>query len=251
MRALLLTLKGSLRSYGNISVGDDRSTGRYPTASAILGLVGACMGVNEHDKEQVVAWYNAFRVCTLSVVSYKHKYRLGINGTHYPIMISDYHTTRNSINMSGERRKDTIVSHRGYLADALDVAAIIPVHKEATNWLEQLVFAIQQPYFTPYLGRRSNPLSRPLVEPGEKVIVVKSMEELCDRLLSRLTSQRIDEWIPSDCVLRVPEQLQTVSETFADKWIFAGKDMIADHRPGRLRIFANRSVCVYKNVTEL
>lgn len=251
MKALLLTLKGTLRSWGNISVGDDRSTGRYPTASAILGLTGACMGVDEHNQEQVKAWNKGFYVCTLSAISYKHKYRSGYNSKHYPAIFSDYHTVKNSINMNGDQRKETIVSHRDYLTDALDVAAIIPAHKEANKWLEQLAFAIQQPCFTPYLGRRSNPFSRPLAEPGEKISTPQSIEELCSHLLDRLTNLQIDKWIPSDCILRIPLQLQPVAGTFANKWNFIDKEMIADHRPGSLRFFTNRTVYVYKNIQEV
>lgn len=250
MNGLLLTLKGSMRSWGEISIGDDRWTGNWPTASAVLGLAGACMGVDNHDPDQVTAWYNGFMVCTLSAVSYRYKHNSRFRDKHHPVVLSDFHTIRNSLNMNGKRRQDAIISHRGYLADSLDVAAIVPVHNAAEEWLEQLVFAVQQPCFTPYLGRRSNPLSAPLIEPEEKVVRVQSSEDLCELLFWRLSHLQTGEWLLAECMLRIPRQLQSESETFTKKWSFAGEEVVADHRAGFQRFFKNRTVCMYRRKKE-
>lgn len=250
MNALLLTLKGSLRSWGGTSVGDNRWTEQHPTCSALLGLAGACMGIDKHNHEQVTAWYNGFHVCTLTAVSYKHKERSGFKRNHHPIMFSDYQTAKNSLNMDGKRRPGTIVTHRGYLADALDVAAIIPIHNAAEDWLNQLKFAVQQPCFTPYLGRRSNPLSAPLTEPGEKVVTVHSTEELSELLFDRLSHQQIGEWRSSSCEFRVPRSLLMGTKVLGKNWIYSGKEMVADHRTGALRFFKNREVYKFRRREE-
>lgn len=65
MKGVLLTLKGTIRSWGGPSIGDDRWTEQWPTASAILGVTGACIGVDKNDTEQVTSWYGGFDVCTV------------------------------------------------------------------------------------------------------------------------------------------------------------------------------------------
>ncbi len=237
-----------MRSWGVCSIGDDRWTNQWPTASAVLGLTGACMGVDRHSPEQVTAWYSGFMVCTLSAVAYRHKRRRYHES--YPSLLSDLQTIRNSLNANGRLRKDTIVSHRGYITDGIDIAAIIPVHNEAEEWLEQLVYAIQQPRFTPYLGRRSNPLSAPMVEPGEGVTAVQSTVDLCDHLFWRLSALQVGELCPSECLLRLPYQLRDESVTFKEAWFFTGKDMVSDQRVGFLRFFTNRTVLCYRRRIE-
>lgn len=142
MNALLLTFKGSMRSWGSTSVGDDRSTEFNPTASGILGLAGACMGVDNSNHDRVNAWYNAFYVCSLNTLSYTQTIQSGMNKANYPKVLTDYQTVRKSRNMDNKIRQETIVSLRHYLSDALDVAAIIPAHDNAEEWLEQLAFAV-------------------------------------------------------------------------------------------------------------
>ncbi len=243
MNCLFLTLKGAMRSWGTTSIGDDRWTDQWPTTSAILGLTGACMGVDHHDPGQVSSWYNGFLVCSASAVSYKKRYGYGQKREYHPAMESDYQTIRNSLNMNGKRRKDTIVSHRGYIADGLDITALVPIHNNAEQWLEQLVFAVQQPHFTPYLGRRAFPLSAPLVKPGEKVEEVNSVKEICKKMIARLAEQNIGDLQPSRCKLRIPVALLGNTADFTKEWLFAGEDVVADDRSGYLRSFKGRKVC--------
>ncbi|MDD2465401.1 MAG: type I-E CRISPR-associated protein Cas5/CasD [Desulfobulbus sp.] len=246
MNCLLLSLRGSIRSWGATSVGDDRWTQQWPTASAILGLVGACMGVDHHSPIQVKAWYSGFLVCTLSAVSYEKSQLLGITSTHRPVLFSDYHTTSNSLTMADKPREHALISHRGYISDGLDVAALIPKHNEGELWLEQLVFALQQPKFTPYLGRRSNPLSAPLTNPEETVLHVDSTEDLCERLFSRLSALSVGDLKPTKCLLRLPTELDDKNSVLLNKWNDAGTDVIAEHRSGSLRTFKNRTVRLYR-----
>ena len=248
MNCLFMTLKGGMRSWGVTSVGDDRWTGQWPTASAILGLAGACMGVDRHSPEQVTAWYNGFLVCTLSAIAYRKPFQRFTK--YHPSILSDLQTTKNSLNMNGKRRKDTIMSHRGYITDGLDVAAVIPVHTDAEDWLEQLAFAIQQPCYTPYLGRRSNSLSAPLAEPGEGVMSFSSADSLCEHLFWSLSNLQIGELQPAECMLRIPSGLWNETDDFLSKWDCAGREVVADHRPGFLRFFKNHTVLMYRRTIE-
>lgn len=242
MNCLFLTLKGAMRSWGATSIGDDRWTTQWPTSSAILGLTGACMGVDQHNPEHVAAWYNGFLVCSVSAVAYKKRYGNRKNWEHHPIMDSDYQTIRNSLNMDGKHRKGAIVSHRGYIADGLEISTLTPVHSDAKQWLQQLVFAVQQPQYTPFLGRREHPLSAPLTQPGEKVLSVNSVIEMCDEMISRLSKLSIGDLHPTRCLLRIPMGLLEDTTNFSKKWHFAGEELVADSRSGYLRTFKDRKV---------
>jgi len=156
-------------------------------------------------------------------------------------MLSDFHTIKNSLDMNGKIRQDTIISHRGYITDGLDVAVLLPVHNDAEEWLEQLAFAIQQPHFTPYLGRRSNPFSAPLAEPDEKVVKVQYPDELYEQLFLRLSKLQVGDLQPAKYLLRIPIKLRNETDTFLSKWSFTGKDVVAENRPGFLRFFKNKT----------
>ncbi len=248
MNGLFLTLKGSMRSWGCTSIGDDRWSEQFPTASAILGLTGACIGVDYNDSEQTTTWYSSFFVCTISALSYENKYHS--KPTYYPAVLTDYQTTKNSLNMNNTRRKGAIISNRSYIANGLDVAAIIPVHTKAEEWLKQLSFAIQQPHFIPYLGRRANPLSAPLAEPGEKIAHADNIEELLELLFLRFSHQRIGNNKPAECLLRIPNALKKENDTFKENWIFSGNVTLSDQRAGLLRCYKNRSVQTYRRTIE-
>ena len=249
-RAILLTLRGPFRSWGTASGGDDRPTEFYPTASAVLGLAGACMGVDSAAPEQVGTWNRAFEVCTISATSYVQKIDSERQVSFYPELLTDYQTTRNSLGMDGKFRATAIESLRGYVTDGLDVAAVVPRSEEADGWLTGLSYALQQPRFTPYMGRRSNPFSTPPVEPGEGVINLSSMADLCERMFSRLSGLRIGDLSPSTCLLRLPSSLVEQEGEPGEKWIGAGQSAIADLRSGPLRTFENRLVYFYRRQME-
>lgn len=65
--------------------------------------------------------------------------------------------------VGGGVRKDPVVSRREYLADAVFTVAV-GVHPQAGVTLDALTAAVRRPVFTPSLGRRSCPPSRPLFE---------------------------------------------------------------------------------------
>ena len=50
---LLFRLHGALASWGDIAVGDIRPSYRYPSKSAVIGLLAAALGVerDEHHKQ--------------------------------------------------------------------------------------------------------------------------------------------------------------------------------------------------------
>ena len=81
------------------------------------------------------------------------------------LKIADYHTIKGARAdyIGKEKPHETIQTWREYLLYAHFTVAVWN-HTDAVIQLEDLESAVKQPFFTPYLGRRSCPLARPLFE---------------------------------------------------------------------------------------
>jgi CRISPR system Cascade subunit CasD len=163
---LLFRLYGSLASWGEIAVGEVRPTALQPTRSALLGLVGAGLGLRREDD----AAFAALRATLRFAVFVE---RAGVPAR-------DYHTVQVAAPKRGrtpltradqlrERRHDlgTILSYRDYRCDALYDVAAWHEGGEPVFPLGRLEAALKRPAFTLYLGRKSCPLSLPL---GARVV---------------------------------------------------------------------------------
>ena len=53
MKTILLKLSGPLQSWGTSSKFETRETDYYPSKSAIIGMVGACMGLKRDEDEKI------------------------------------------------------------------------------------------------------------------------------------------------------------------------------------------------------
>jgi CRISPR system Cascade subunit CasD len=83
------------------------------------------------------------------------------------VKLPDFHTVLDARKVDGSRNKNPVVSRREYLFDAAFTVAI-GAKPNATVTLEAIADALRRPYFTPVLGRRSCPITRPLLE-GEAI----------------------------------------------------------------------------------
>lgn len=147
---LILKLEGPMQSWGGHTFEDSRPSELFPTRSGLLGLLAACLGYNrtDVDKQQALA------ASLLFAVRIDNK----------PIKMVDYHTVKDARKeYQGLKSNETIQTWREYLQDAKYTVAIwLTDHASVT--LDDLVAAINKPVFTPFLGRRSCPLVRPLFE---------------------------------------------------------------------------------------
>jgi CRISPR system Cascade subunit CasD len=156
---LTFALVAPLASFGAIAVGERRSGWDRPGRSAVLGLVGACLGLHRDDDGGQEALSHDYRVALLC---------------HSPgRLLADYHTTQVPSARRGRRfatRADelvepdlnTILSRRDYRSGAWHLGAMWP-RSDGPRWtLEELAEAMRRPGFTPYLGRKSCPLGLPL-----------------------------------------------------------------------------------------
>ncbi len=146
---LVLKLQGVLQAWGGHTYEDLRHTELVPTRSGVLGLLAACLGVDRNDIKGLEALASSVKIAVRSDAT--------------PQRIIDYHTVLNPRKVDGKPRKDPVVSHREYLCDAV-YTVLLEVQEDALITCDDLIHAINNPVYTPFLGRRSCALSRPLYE---------------------------------------------------------------------------------------
>lgn len=132
---LLIRLDGPMQSWGAASRFGTRSTGGEPTKSGVIGLVAAALGrQREEPLDDLAALSFAVRVEQEGTVA------RDFQTAHVP------------------RQRDTVLSNRYYLADAVFLAALggDPV------LLSRIVDALRRPVYAPSLGRRSYPPAGPI-----------------------------------------------------------------------------------------
>ncbi len=155
---LIFTLTAPMGSFGDMAGHERRGTLHWPGKSAILGLVGAALGIRRCDRPGQAAlrdWQVAVSVL--------------FEGTP----LRDFHTVQSvpsaKIKNPASRRVafaaagedlNTIITQRDYLSD---ICLGVSLWAEpAPMPLSDMAKALRQPVFTLYLGRKSCPLSAPL-----------------------------------------------------------------------------------------
>ena len=137
MKTILLKFAGPLQSYGTSSHFETRYTEYYPSKSAVIGLLAACLGYRRDEAENL-----------RELSKLQFAVRIDQDGT----LLRDYHIAR-SYNEKGVESK-TYVTNRYYLEDALFVVALSGMDE----LIDTLTKAIKSPYFQPFMGRRSLPV---------------------------------------------------------------------------------------------
>ncbi|MFJ9458543.1 type I-E CRISPR-associated protein Cas5/CasD [Kitasatospora sp. NPDC101447] len=152
---LVLRLAGPLQSWGDHSAFNRRDSRPQPTKSGIVGLLAAAAGrPREADISDLVGL------------------RLGVRVDQPGTLLRDYHTVSDyrgrplpqaGVNAKGVQKptspaKDTHVTHRYYLQDAVFVAAV----QGPAAFVTTLGDAIRHPAFPLALGRRSCVPTQPI-----------------------------------------------------------------------------------------
>jgi CRISPR system Cascade subunit CasD len=158
---LILKLQGPMQAWGEHTFEGLRPSANFPTRSGILGLLGACLGIarNERDRLRVLAdgVGMAVRVDTRQVTR-----QGGLARALRMVKMTDYHTVKDAReDYAGLKSHDTIQTWREYLYDA-EFTVALWCRPNSVVSLDELERAVKKPHFTPYLGRRSCPLGRPL-----------------------------------------------------------------------------------------
>lgn len=136
MKTLTLKLTGPLQSYGNEADFLLRTTGGYPSKSAIIGLIAAALGYQRTDT----------RIVALNDL--KFAVRVDQPGS----IMTEFQTVEVQETYSQKKAKRK-VTHRDNLQDALFMVALGSSDDELLN---RIKFALHHPKFQLFLGRRAN-----------------------------------------------------------------------------------------------
>lgn len=157
MKTIVLKIAGPLQSWGTSSRFETRSTDRYPSKSAVIGILAASFGFARDDRR-----IEKFNELDFAV-------RIDQPGG----LFKDYHVARR---LKPNGTVDQVyVTDRYYLQDAIFVVAL-GCKDEA--WMDEIAYALNHPYFQPFFGRRSNPLNADFFIEMENKDVMASLKEL-------------------------------------------------------------------------
>ncbi|CCE25371.1 type I-E CRISPR-associated protein Cas5/CasD [Methylotuvimicrobium alcaliphilum] len=160
---LIIKLQGAMQAWGGHTYEDYRPSLIFPTRSAIVGLLGACLGIEREEIKSLKKLDKSFQL-TVRVNKRKIAQRKGAEDKLVSMQkITDFHTVQHARKVDGKARPEAIVSRREYLCDAEFTVAL--AFSENTDYdLERIKQAIKKPVYTPFLGRRSCPIQSPLYE---------------------------------------------------------------------------------------
>jgi len=178
-RYLILRLDGPMQAWGMHTFEDFRPSNHFPTRSGLLGLLGACLGIDrsDHAGREGLAASVEFTVRVDRTVVRPDAERPIAKSA---VKLSDFHTVLAARKVDGSTNENPVVSRREYLFDAAFTVAI-GEKKYATVTLDAIADALLHPCFTPVLGRRSCPITRPLLD-GAPVEAADAKEVLARAL---------------------------------------------------------------------
>lgn len=157
---LIFTLAAPMASFGELAGHERRKTRERPGKAALLGMIGAALGIRREDSEGQIALADGYDIA------------VRVEQPGHPLQ--DFHTVQTvpnsriknpqtrAIALQALQPKDNaMLTRRDYRTDVIFGAAIMA--QASARWsLEQIKSALEQPFFTLYLGRKSCPLSHPL-----------------------------------------------------------------------------------------
>lgn len=147
-----------MQGWGGHTYEDWRPTELFPTRSGLLGLLGACLGIDRQDIEKLNALAASvkFSICS--------DFRSDQEGNRLDsLRLCDYHTIEHARKVDGKPNENPVQSYRWYLFDAPFTVAVEEIPNAPIS-LDMIASKVRKPIYTPFLGRRSCPLSRPLLD---------------------------------------------------------------------------------------
>jgi CRISPR system Cascade subunit CasD len=211
---LILKLQGVMQAWGEHSFEGLRPSTNFPTRSAMVGLLAACLGIDRNERQQQQA-------LAASIL-----YAVRQDETDCQVIkMTDYHTVKDAReDYFGMKSHNTIVTQREYLLDALFTVAVWSADN-AVYTLDQLQEALCKPHYTPCLGRRCCPITRPLYE---------------NRVQAIHANEALKQIEPGDGIIYSEEELPDT--TGGNKYRHRVRDVPLPNQP---RQFSSRMVFVY------
>jgi len=149
MPTLLMRLEAPMQSWGVSSLFTNRDTAREPSKSGVIGLVCAALGRP--------------RVADLSDLI---SLRMGVRVDREGILQKDFHIAQDVLLASGTGTKDTELSDRYFLADAVFLVGL----EGPDQLIKDIHDALRSPQWTLYLGRKA-------FVPGKPVWLKQGIQE--------------------------------------------------------------------------
>jgi CRISPR system Cascade subunit CasD len=161
MEYLVFRLYGPLVSWGDIAVGGERRSATHPGRSAILGLIGAALGIERNDVEQQKELAENYGIAVKLVAPG------GILKDYHTAQVPKaerkriHHTRKSELSVPAGRL-NTVLSSREYRTDALAIVAVWIKAESPGYTAVEIAGAFRKPAFHLYLGRKSCPLAIPV-----------------------------------------------------------------------------------------
>jgi CRISPR system Cascade subunit CasD len=161
---LVFTLTAALGAMGDLAGHERRGTLDWPGRSAIVGLMGAALGLRRGDD------FSALDTLAIAVAVFDPGSSLRDYHTVETVpsaAVKNANSRPQALRQAGKVRTNTTITLRDYRAGALFGVAI------RGTGLEALLAAVERPGFTPYLGRKSCPLAAPM---GPRIVQAADAE---------------------------------------------------------------------------
>jgi CRISPR system Cascade subunit CasD len=130
MKTLTIRLTSPLQSFGNEATFARRTSGDYPSKSAIIGMIAAALGYRRDDK----------RISKLNELS-------------FAVRVDQQGKTQTDFQTVEWKKNTRKVTYRDYLQDAV---FMVGIGHENEKIIDEIRKALRQPKFQLFLGRRSN-----------------------------------------------------------------------------------------------
>lgn len=200
-----------MQSWGLRARWGERDSSDEPTKSGIVGLIGCALGYCRDDPR--------------IVTEIESQIRIGVRVESPGTPLKDYHTITNGV--TGKDNASTILTNRTYLQDASFLVAIAGPE----GLLKKVYEALTDPVWPIFLGRKSCPPTRPVVE--EISYQYNSIDDSLEKY----------PWKATTIEMRgknVPAQLRCVSEDPEGDSILGDRRIISP-----IRMYGTRKVKQY------
>lgn len=201
---LALLLDGPLQSWGSSSRFDRRTTGLFPTKSAIVGMICAALGLykgSEEERRAILA-LAATRMLAIAVP------RSSGRKSDLPVLrLNDFHTVLETRRARGAiNDQNAVITHREYLLDAR-FGVVLDGPQDV---LESAARALRNPVWGIWFGRKNCLPAAPVVRGvyGAEVDALRSL--LADQPLASFT------------VVREPKDFDEGTDSLSDQPISFG-----------------------------
>lgn len=194
MAFLVFQLQAPLAAWGDTAVGEYRGSQNWPGESALMGLLGAALGIRREDDAAHAAMSRGygFAVGVLSQGALLRDYHTAQVPGRAALKKRPHATRRDELAVPKDEL-NTILSTRDYRQNVDYLIAVQPL-ADAPHDLPAVAAALICPRFVLYLGRKSCPPAAPL---HPKIIEAESAlaafatyrEELANRL-----AEQTDRW---------------------------------------------------------